>query len=112
MTAAVIPATLVAMVTVLVIARDLIIVTVALVFHLALGLKRFPPTLISKVNTALQITAVIVVLASGLLDGLRMPALWCTWAVAALTIASGISYIVLGVRMAEQDEAPLEAAER
>ncbi len=49
-------------VTVLVFARDLLIVVVALVLHLSMGISRFPPTVLSKLNTIAQVLTVVLVL--------------------------------------------------
>jgi cardiolipin synthase len=87
-------------VTVLVIARDLIIVIVALMFYLALGQRRFSPTLLSKVNTTVQVVAAVAVLASGVWRALEQPAEWAAYAVALTTVASGIDYIIRASRMA------------
>jgi cardiolipin synthase len=80
-------------VTVLVIARDVLIVTVGLVLYLAVGVRKFPPTILSKINTALQVIAVLVVLVSGVQPSLEPFAEWILIAVAALTVASGLDYI-------------------
>ncbi|HEV8241140.1 MAG TPA: CDP-alcohol phosphatidyltransferase family protein [Thermoanaerobaculia bacterium] len=82
-----------AWVTVLVIARDLIILTVALVSYLALGTRRFQPNLLSKVNTTVQIVTAIAVLASGVWLRLIPLVSWLPYAVAASTVASGVSYL-------------------
>jgi cardiolipin synthase len=86
-------------VTALVITRDVVIVVVALVLYLASGVTRFPPTAISKVNTAAQVAAVILVLLSGVLSGFEIPATIAVFAVAALTLASGIDYVWRANRM-------------
>lgn len=86
-------------VTALVITRDVVIVVVALILYLAGGVTRFPPTWISKVNTAAQVSAVIVVLMSGVVAHLEMAATVAVWAVAILTLASGIDYIRHASRM-------------
>ena len=52
-------------VTVVVISRDVAIVVVALLIHLAIGISKFPPSRISKWTTAFQITAVVAVLLTG-----------------------------------------------
>ncbi|HEV8631553.1 MAG TPA: CDP-alcohol phosphatidyltransferase family protein [Thermoanaerobaculia bacterium] len=90
-------------VTVLVIARDLIIVIVALILYLALGRTRFPPSVLSKVNTAVQVMTAIVVLASGVWLALVPAAEWAAYAVAATTVASGIDYIVRANLMASAE---------
>jgi cardiolipin synthase len=89
-----------AWITVMVIARDVIIVGVALVLYLATGRSRFPPTFISKVNTIVQLVTAILVLASGVWRVLQPVAEWAVWGVALTTFASGISYIFLVNQMA------------
>ena len=49
-------------VTVLVIARDVLIMLLALIFYLVGGITSFPPTVVSKVNTAAQILLAAIVL--------------------------------------------------
>lgn len=88
-----------AWVTVLVIARDLIIVIVALILYLALGITRFQPSWLSKVNTTVQVATALLVLASGTWHVLEPPAEWATFAVALTTVASGIDYILRAHRM-------------
>jgi cardiolipin synthase len=83
-------------VTILVIARDVLIVVVALVLYLAAGLRTFPPSVLSKINTALQVTAVFLVLVSGTLPSLsfiELIAEAALYLVAGLTVASGLDYI-------------------
>jgi cardiolipin synthase len=96
-------ATIPVWVTMLVIARDLIIVIFALVTYLALGLTRFRPTWISKVNTTVQVVAAILVLTSGVWQWLVPIAEWSVYAVALTTVASGVGYFPVAARMmAEQ----------
>jgi cardiolipin synthase len=90
-------------VTVLVIARDLIIVVMVLTFYLALGVRRFSPTLLSKVNTIVQVVTAVVVLASGVWRALVQPAEWAAYGVAATTVASGVDYIIRANRMASAE---------
>jgi cardiolipin synthase len=83
-------------VTILVIARDVLLVAVALVMYLALGVKRFPPTVLSKVNTVFQVLAVALVLVAGTFPALRsieLTADTCLFLVAGLTVASGLDYV-------------------
>jgi cardiolipin synthase (CMP-forming) len=88
-------------VTVLVIARDLLIVAMALILYLAAGVRRFPPSVLSKITTVVQVTALVLVLVSA-------PALWpklepvasaLVYGVALLTVASGLDYIVRASRL-------------
>jgi cardiolipin synthase (CMP-forming) len=83
-------------ITILVIARDVLLVSVALVMYLAAGVRAFPPTVLSKVNTALQVLAVALVLIAGSFPALRsieLSADTCLFLVAGLTVASGLDYV-------------------
>lgn len=88
-------------VTILVISRDLLIVVVALVLYLALGVRKFPPTVISKVTTVVQVSTVVVVLIAGiaakesarLAVALDFLADFFIYLTAALTLASGLYYV-------------------
>jgi cardiolipin synthase len=85
-------------ITILVIARDVLMVSVALVLSLAAGVKRFPPSALSKVNTILQVAAVVLVLVAGSFPDLRsieLAADTALYLVAGLTVASGLHYIYL-----------------
>ena len=85
-------------VTILVIARDVLIVVVALVLYLAAGVRKFPPSVLSKINTILQVVAVALVLVSGAFPDLRsieLAADGTLYLVAGLTVASGLYYIYL-----------------
>jgi cardiolipin synthase len=93
-----------AWVTALVISRDLVIVVVALVLHLASGISRFPPSPLSKINTAAQLIAIIAVLLSSRSPALETAATILVFLVAALTLGSGIEYIYRATRMSAQRE--------
>jgi cardiolipin synthase len=105
-----------AWVTILVIARDVLIVAVALVLSLAAGIRKFPPSVLSKVNTILQVAAVLLVLVSGVFRDLRwieLTAETALYLVAGLTVASGLHYIYLFSHRTVRDELkerPEEAA--
>ncbi len=81
-------------VTVLVIARDVLIVVVALILHLAMQISAFPPSPLSKLNTLTQIAAVALVLMSWIWPRFEVAAILGAQAVGALTIASGLDYIL------------------
>jgi cardiolipin synthase len=81
-------------ITVLVLARDVLILVFAVVLRLAQGVKRFPPSVLSKLTTVVQVTAVAVILLSGLYKDLEPVALGVIYLVAGLTLASGIDYIL------------------
>ena len=80
---------------ILTVARDVLIVVIALVMALALGIKSFPPSFLGKANTFAEISTVVAILMNNI--G-RMPA-WvadaCFTATLLLTLASGIHYIFL-----------------
>jgi cardiolipin synthase len=85
-------------VTILVIARDVLLVSVALVLYLAAGIKTFPPSTLSKLNTVFQVLAVALVLVSGVFPeqrSIELAAVTTLYIVAGLTIASGLHYIYL-----------------
>jgi cardiolipin synthase len=91
-------------VTVLVLARDVLIVVVAVSVYLATGHKRFPPLVIGKVTTAVQVATIVLVLLAGVwgeAPGLAAAAQMAIWATALLTVASGLTYVVRTNRMAK-----------
>lgn len=83
-------------VTILVIARDVLIVVIAAAFYAAHDVKAFPPTMLSKVTTALQVAAVVLVLLANLWPQQRLVAEiaeWSVYLVALLTVVSGVNYM-------------------
>ena len=96
-------------VTVLVISRDVIIVTVALIVRLTVGLKRFPPTRISKWNTGFQIAAVAVYLLTGLTRQADVLAQGVLAVMVVLTVASSLEYAYTFIYRANDLPARAEA---
>lgn len=97
--------TIPAWVTVLVIARDVLIVVLAVVLHMATGHRSFPPLKIGKITTTAQIATVVVVLLGMALEGQRaFPTVTTAlvWTTAFLTVVSGLSYIVRANRLAAE----------
>lgn len=88
--------------TVLVVARDAIIVAGAIAYHQLIGRIDAQPTLLSKLTTCVQIAYVLLQLVnlSSLLTlpGWMQPVL--LWLVAASTIASGAQYVAVWTRRA------------
>lgn len=86
----------------LVILRDLVIVSGALYYHFQVERLEAAPSLVSKLNTLVQIMLVISVvcdagplpLSDWLVDGLM-------WAVVGTTLLSGVSYVVVWTRRAK-----------
>ena len=89
-------------VTVVVIARDVLLVVVALVLYLAAGVRSFPASLLSKITTVFQIGAVVVVLLTGIWPGLDTAALVLVYTVAFLTLGSGLNYVWRANRLFER----------
>lgn len=91
-------------ITVLVIARDVLIVVMALVLYLAHGVPSFPPSWISKVNTVAQVSAIVAVLLAALMPRFELLGTVLVHVVAVLTLASGLDYVLRANRMAPRRE--------
>ena len=80
----------------LVVARDAVIVAGALAYHRLVGPLTAAPSGLSKVTTAAQIALVLLALVAGL-DAVTLPGWLASGAlllVAALTVASGLHYVL------------------
>lgn len=96
-------------VTVLVIARDVVLVVVALILYLAAGVRSFPPSVLSKINTVLQVVTVVLVLLSGTFSEIRwidFTADTAIYLVAALTLASALDYLIRINRLQPAQKTP------
>ena len=92
---------------VMVVARDVIIVLGTTYYHFKIGrIKQAQPTFWSKCNTVLQILLILFLLLD-LADWwhLPFPMSWMFYAVGFTTLSSGIQYILMGRRMARQEQA-------
>ncbi|MEM7354566.1 MAG: CDP-alcohol phosphatidyltransferase family protein, partial [Acidobacteriota bacterium] len=98
-------------VTVLVITRDVIIVTVALIVRLTVGLKRFPPSQISRWNTGFQLAAVLAYLLSGLTRDIDPGAQAVLAVMVLLTAASSLEYAYRFIYRADDLPALAQAEE-
>ncbi len=96
-------------VTVLVITRDVIIVTVALIVRLTVGLKSFPPTVLSKWNTGFQIAAILVYLLTGMTREVDLFAKGVLAIMVFLTAVSGLEYAYHFIYRANELPARAEA---
>jgi cardiolipin synthase len=86
---------------VLVIGRDVLIVSGAAAYHFLIGVVEVAPTWISKLNTVLEFAflACVLALAAGHVgEGAWFPAL--LWLTSATVIASGASYVLVWSRKA------------
>lgn len=96
-------------VTVLVIARDVVLVVVALILYLAAGVRSFPPSVLSKINTVFQVVTVVLVLLSGTFSEIRwidFTADTAIYLVAALTLASALDYLIRINRLQPAQKTP------
>ena len=87
--------------TILTISRDVFIVLIALVIHLATGLTRFPPTVYGKITTVVQVVTICVILLYNYLQ-VRSTAVvpGLVHLTLAVTLLSGFHYIYHGARLA------------
>jgi len=88
--------------TVLIVGRDVVIMTGAMAYHNVVGVFDMAPTLLSKANSAFQILFAVLVLAN--LGGLPVPGVSLQvlmWGVACITVGSGLHYVwIWGVKAA------------
>jgi cardiolipin synthase len=82
------------------ISRDVFIVMIALLVHLTSGLTRFEPTVLGKITTSVQLVTIGTVLLLNWL-AVETPVLVAglVWITLAVTLASGIHYIVHATRL-------------
>jgi cardiolipin synthase len=83
--------------------RDLIIVTGATLWNFRIGQLQAEPTIVSKINTFVQIVLVLSVLvqqALGILPAGVVPAL--VWITLATTVSSGIDYVWIWSKRARE----------
>ncbi|MFA9459419.1 CDP-alcohol phosphatidyltransferase family protein [Thiohalorhabdus sp. Cl-TMA] len=89
-----------------VVSRDLIIVGGALAYHYLTGALEMVPTFLSKLNTALQLALVTLVLVEAALPmGVHVWVDWLAVLVLVTTVASGLQYVVVWLRKAWAYEA-------
>lgn len=89
----------------LVISRDVLLLTVALLLILTSSKRRFPPTWLGKVTTVTLIVTVLFVLCANLWDWPRALVLIAFGAAATTTLLSGFDYIYRVARSSAPDEA-------
>lgn len=86
--------------TILVLGRDVLILTACAVILLVVGRMTFPPSIFGKLNTTFQIFLVFVVILAALVENpaLRFARVLLIYLVAAFTIISGFHYSVTVAR--------------
>lgn len=90
--------------TILTISRDVLIVGVALLLHLALHERSFPPSLLGKVCTAAELTTVCVFLLASTLGRDHAGLDVMVWTTLGLTLFSGFHYMGRTLRLIEHKE--------
>ncbi|HVB33229.1 MAG TPA: CDP-alcohol phosphatidyltransferase family protein [Patescibacteria group bacterium] len=89
---------------IIVLGRDVLMLTTAAVILLAVGYVAFPPSLWGKLTTGFQILTVFLVIVLAVFENpvLRLARGACVWAVAALTVFSGLHYSLAVARRLSQ----------
>ena len=88
----------------LVILRDLVIVTGALIYNYRVKLLEAEPSMLSKINTVVQIFLVLaVVLEKGLMELPLLLIQSLVWLVAVTTLVSGVGYVWVWSKRAVRD---------
>jgi cardiolipin synthase len=72
--------------------RDVFILVICLVLFLALEIRSFPPSILGKLTTFLEVSTVTAILLANVQRIDPVVATVCMWLVAAFTIASGLHY--------------------
>ena len=84
-----------AFLTIIVVARDIVIISGFLILYVALGDLEPKPSKISKCTTFLQIFTIIYALLN-----IRVPSiLFIVWITVIFTVISGINYVIYGVKL-------------
>lgn len=88
-------------VSILVIARDVLIVVVALILYLALDISHFPPAMIGKATTVVQVVTVVLVMLARGTPGFETAAVVAIYLTAAFTVGSAFFYTYRANRIPE-----------
>ena len=96
--------------TILTISRDLLIAVSVLIIHMQTGHSRFPPTVLGKCTTAIQLILVGVCLLAGFeIKTARMLFPFAVYATLFLTVASGLHYFYRSVKIISSYQGPGDA---
>lgn len=94
-------------VTTAVISRDIFIIVGAAAINIVTGFRNFRPSLLGKINTAVQIVAIVIILLATRLPILRgyvLPTVYAT--VFVLAVLSGGHYVFHAARLLGEDKQP------
>ena len=94
--------------TILVISRDVVIVLTVALVSLTIGRRQFRPSIYGKVATAIYIVTCVVVMFFNFLERASVLVTLCVYLSLAITLVSGIHYIIHVARIINQPQpAPL-----
>jgi cardiolipin synthase len=85
--------------TITVISRDVLLVLSVLIINLTIGRQAFPPSILGKCTTVFQLGLVMVVLLSNHLRTKILGIELLVYLTLALTVTSGVHYMLRGMRM-------------
>lgn len=78
--------------TILVISRDFLIVFVAFLLHLIFNMRDFPPTFLGKINTVIQIFAILIVILSNIYQKIGFFLIYIYILIIISSVLSGFHY--------------------
>lgn len=90
--------------TVAVIGRDVFIVTGSIIIYSKIKRSSFPPSILGKACTIMQMTTLILVLFFNFLSREASFMHWIYWTTLVLTILSGIHYTLIGMSWMKEAE--------
>jgi len=95
----------------LVIGRDVVIVLGAALLRITRGIRRFLPSLLGKISTFFQIALVVSVLSQAAFPSVLFALLKSAAIVLTciFTVASGVAYVLQGIRMAQGKQDDMRA---
>jgi cardiolipin synthase len=85
--------------TITVISRDLLLVLSVLVFNLTIDRRAFPPSILGKCTTVVQLALVLLVLSSNFLGRELLGMNILVFLTLVITVASGLHYMVQGMAL-------------
>lgn len=88
--------------TILVISRDVIMVSSVLIIVISTGHRRFPPSIFGKTTTFLQILTIVVVLFLNYRNIQHQVLNWLFVVTAVVTVYSGLDYIYRGKKLVSE----------
>ena len=91
--------------TILVISRDIIMISSVLIIVISTGHRKFPPSIYGKTTTFLQISTIVVVLYLNYRNIQHEALYWLFVATAVVTVYSGLDYVYRGKKLVSESSA-------